>query len=76
ETRGIEIIEAAHPVPYAAGLAAAKRLMETVNGLTEDDLVIVIGGLCCVGVDGDVGLSVILGLQNQQGALAAPQPTA
>ncbi|MGO6785586.1 glycerate kinase [Rhizobium ruizarguesonis] len=40
ETRGIEIIEAAHPVPDAAGLAAAKRLMETVNGLTEDDLVI------------------------------------
>ena len=40
ETRGIEIIEAAHPVPDAAGLTAAKRLMETVNGLTEDDLVI------------------------------------
>ncbi|MGO8170484.1 glycerate kinase [Rhizobium ruizarguesonis] len=40
ETRGIEIIGAAHPVPDAAGLAAAKRLMETVNGLTEDDLVI------------------------------------
>ncbi|MBY5567638.1 glycerate kinase [Rhizobium leguminosarum] len=40
ETRGIEIIEAAHPVPDAAGLAAAKRLTETVNGLTEDDLVI------------------------------------
>ncbi|MBB4215691.1 MULTISPECIES: glycerate kinase type-2 family protein [Rhizobium] len=40
ETRSIEIIEAAHPVPDAAGLAGAKRLMETVNGLTEDDLVI------------------------------------
>ncbi|MDV4177740.1 glycerate kinase [Rhizobium brockwellii] len=40
ETRSIEIIEAAHPVPDSAGLAAAKRLMETVNGLTEDDLVI------------------------------------
>jgi hydroxypyruvate reductase len=40
ETRGIEIIEAAHPVPDATGLAAATRLMETVNGLTEDDLVI------------------------------------
>ncbi|PDT02401.1 glycerate kinase [Rhizobium chutanense] len=40
ETRDIEIIEAAHPVPDAAGLAAAKRLMETVHGLTEDDLVI------------------------------------
>ncbi|MBB2753236.1 UNVERIFIED_ORG: hydroxypyruvate reductase [Rhizobium aethiopicum] len=40
ETRDIEIIEAAHPVPDAAGLAAARRLMETVKGLTEDDLVI------------------------------------
>ncbi|MBB6224183.1 hydroxypyruvate reductase [Rhizobium leguminosarum] len=40
DTRDIEIIEAAHPVPDAAGLAAARRLMETVSGLTEDDLVI------------------------------------
>ncbi|WP_049734245.1 glycerate kinase type-2 family protein [Rhizobium ecuadorense] len=40
ETRDVEIIEAAHPVPDAAGLAAARRLMETVNDLTEDDLVI------------------------------------
>ncbi|MBB4189960.1 hydroxypyruvate reductase [Rhizobium aethiopicum] len=40
ETRFIEIVEAAHPVPDAAGLAAAKRLTETVNRLTEDDLVI------------------------------------
>ncbi|MBB2794492.1 UNVERIFIED_ORG: hydroxypyruvate reductase [Rhizobium esperanzae] len=40
DTRHTEIIEAAHPVPDAAGLAAARRLMETVNQLTEDDLVI------------------------------------
>ncbi|ABC90589.1 hydroxypyruvate reductase protein [Rhizobium etli CFN 42] len=40
ETRFIEIIEAAHPVPDAVGFAAARRLMETVNRLTEDDLVI------------------------------------
>ncbi|EJB03042.1 putative glycerate kinase [Rhizobium leguminosarum bv. trifolii WSM597] len=40
DTRDIEIIEAAHPVPDAAGRAAARRLMETVSGLTEDDLVI------------------------------------
>ncbi|ARO23793.1 glycerate kinase [Rhizobium sp. S9] len=40
ETLFIEIVEAAHPVPDAAGLAAAKRLTETVNRLTEDDLVI------------------------------------
>jgi glycerate 2-kinase len=36
----IEIIEASHPVPDAAGLVASKRLLETVSGLTADDLVI------------------------------------
>ncbi len=36
----IEIIEASHPVPDAAGLIASKRLLETVSGLTADDLVI------------------------------------
>ncbi len=36
----IEIIEAAHPVPDAAGLAASKRLFDAVKGLTEDDLVV------------------------------------
>ena len=36
----IEILEASHPVPDAAGLAAAERILETVSGLTEDDLVI------------------------------------
>lgn len=40
ETRSIEILEAAHPVPDAAGEKAAQRLLETVLGLTEDDLVI------------------------------------
>ncbi|MBI1905543.1 MAG: glycerate kinase [Rhodocyclales bacterium] len=36
----IEIVEAAHPVPDAAGLAAAQRMLELVTGLTADDLVI------------------------------------
>ena len=36
----IEIVEAAHPVPDAAGLAASQRLLEIVSGLTADDLVI------------------------------------
>jgi len=38
--RRIEIVEAAHPVPDAAGLAAARRLLEVVRGLTADDLVL------------------------------------
>ncbi len=36
----IEIVEASHPVPDAAGLGAARRMLEQVRGLTEDDLVI------------------------------------
>jgi glycerate 2-kinase len=36
----IEIVEAAHPVPDAAGQKAAARLMEMVSNLTEDDLVV------------------------------------
>ncbi|CAH2601355.1 putative hydroxypyruvate reductase [Rhodovastum atsumiense] len=38
--RRIEIVEAAHPVPDAAGEQAARRILEIVQGLTEDDLVI------------------------------------
>ena len=36
----IEIIEAAHPVPDAAGLRAAERIAQFVQGLSEDDLVL------------------------------------
>ena len=36
----IEIVQAAHPVPDAAGLAASERIAQLVTGLTPDDLVI------------------------------------
>ena len=36
----IEIIEASHPVPDAAGLTAAQRILETVSDLTADDTVL------------------------------------
>jgi len=36
----IEIVEAAHPVPDAAGMHAAQRMLERVGGLTENDLVL------------------------------------
>ncbi|MEM1160942.1 MAG: glycerate kinase [Pseudomonadota bacterium] len=39
-TDRIEVLEAAHPVPDAAGLAAGERLLDTVSGLTADDLVV------------------------------------
>jgi len=38
--RRIEIAESAHPVPDANGEKAARRMLETVKGLTPDDLVI------------------------------------
>ena len=38
--RHIEIVEAAHPVPDAAGLAAARRLLKLVAGLSADDVVL------------------------------------
>ena len=39
-TRAIEIVEAGHPVPDEAGLAAAQRMLGLVQGLTQDDLVL------------------------------------
>ncbi|WP_417798617.1 glycerate kinase type-2 family protein [Terasakiella pusilla] len=39
-TRFIEVLEAAHPVPDAAGQAGAARMKEMVEGLGADDLVI------------------------------------
>jgi hydroxypyruvate reductase len=36
----IEVVEASHPVPDAAGLAASERILQLTQGLTEDDLVL------------------------------------
>ena len=36
----IEVVEAAHPVPDAAGLAAAQRILALTQGLTANDLVL------------------------------------
>ena len=36
----IEVVEAAHPVPDAAGRAAAERITQLARGLTKDDLVL------------------------------------
>ena len=36
----IDIVEAAHPVPDAAGMHAAQRMLERVSGLREEDLVL------------------------------------
>jgi glycerate 2-kinase len=53
--RSIEVIEAAHPVPDAAGEIAARRLLKTVAGLTADDMV-----LCLISGGGSSLLSLPL----------------
>lgn len=55
--QGIEIVEAAHPVPDAKGQAATERMLELVRGLGEDDTVIALisgGGsaLLCAPAEG------------------------
>ncbi|HEY1148962.1 MAG TPA: glycerate kinase, partial [Pseudoduganella sp.] len=40
ETKHIEVVEASHPVPDDAGQKAAARMLEMVQGLTEEDLVL------------------------------------
>ena len=40
ECRGVEVVEAAHPVPDAAGQQAAGRILDLVSGLGSDDLVL------------------------------------
>ncbi|MDO9196460.1 glycerate kinase [Rhodoferax sp.] len=39
-TQRIEVVEAAHPVPDAAGLAAAERMLGLAQGLGPDDLML------------------------------------
>jgi hydroxypyruvate reductase len=52
-TEKIRIVEASHPVPDAAGQRAAEQVLETVKGLTEDDLV-----LCLISGGGSALLSL------------------
>jgi hydroxypyruvate reductase len=52
----IEIVEAAHPVPDAAGLAAAQRMLGLVQGLRPEDLV-----LCLISGGGSALLPLPLG---------------
>jgi glycerate 2-kinase len=40
DTERIEVVEASHPVPDAAGAQAAERILESVRGLTAHDLVL------------------------------------
>lgn len=60
----IEVVEAAHPVPDEAGMQGAKRLLQLVQGLTQDDLV-----LCLISGGG----SALLALPAQGLTLADKQ---
>jgi hydroxypyruvate reductase len=61
----IEVLEAAHPVPDAAGLQAAQRILALTQGLTQDDLV-----LCLISGGGSALLTLPaegMTLQDKQG---------
>lgn len=61
----LEVVEAAHPVPDAAGLAAAERVLALTQGLTADDLV-----LCLISGGGSALLTLPadgLSLEEKQG---------
>jgi glycerate 2-kinase len=49
----IEVVEAAHPIPDAAGQQAASRILDLVNGLGPDDL-----ALCLISGGGSALLSL------------------
>ena len=60
----IEVVEASHPVPDAAGLQAAERMLALTQGLTADDLV-----LCLISGGGSALLTLPaegLGLDDKQ----------
>ena len=59
-TRRIEVIEASHPVPDENSERGAKRLLERVQNLTEDDLVIALmsGGASSLLAAPAIGLSL------------------
>jgi glycerate 2-kinase len=60
----IRVVEAAHPVPDAAGLAAAHDILQLTQGLTADDLV-----LCLISGGGSALLTLpvnCLGLADKQ----------
>jgi hydroxypyruvate reductase len=60
-TTRIKVVEASHPVPDAAGPAAAKAILESARGLGPDDLVLALisgGGSALLALpDGDITLA-------------------
>ena len=75
-TRQIKVLEAAHPVPDQAGMAASAALFASVAGLTEDDLVVALvcgGGSALLPCPpGDLTLADEAGLNRALLASGAP----
>lgn len=75
-TARIRVIEAAHPVPDAAGLAASAALFDAVSGLGPDDLVVALvcggGSALLPSPPGDLGLEVETALNRALLASGAP----
>lgn len=74
--QGIEIVEAAHPVPDAAGLAATARMLELVQGLGEGDFVLALisGGASALLVAPAEGVSLAEKQAVNAGLLASGAP--
>jgi glycerate 2-kinase len=73
ETQGVDVLEAAHPVPDANGMAAAERILETVAPLGADDLVICLisgGGSALLTLPPvGIGLEVLAGFESTIAAI-------
>jgi hydroxypyruvate reductase len=69
ETQTITVLEAAHPVPDANGVAAAERILATVAPLTAEDLVICLisgGGSALLTLPPDgISLAILADLNRQ-----------
>lgn len=73
---GIEIVEAAHPVPDAAGVAATRRMLDLVDTLGADDFVLALisGGASALLCAPAYGLSLAQKQAVNQALLASGAP--
>ncbi|UXX84809.1 glycerate kinase type-2 family protein [Roseovarius pelagicus] len=73
---GIEIVEAAHPVPDAAGMQATRRMLDLVSGLGADDFVLALisggGSALLTAPAGDITLAEKQALTDALLASGAP----
>lgn len=75
-TERIEVFESAHPVPDDNGIIGARRLFETLDGLTADDLVIALisGGGSALLPSPPAGLTLADEIALNQALLASGAP--